>query len=197
MMCPKCGSENPDGAAFCEKCGQRLTAGPGTPGGPMAAPRPMGPPIAADHTVLIVVIVVAIVAALIVVGSLFVVNAFHQATTWTYTMSVLGTKTPTSSEYAIGPSAGMTYIQVNVSLTNKGDLPALVSSSYFTLQAGGVRYIPTNNVSTDSVETTLASGATLTFKVSFEMPLSSLPQRITFAPVLGGAVSAPIYPPIT
>jgi hypothetical protein len=45
MMCPNCGTQLPDGAAFCYKCGSRISPGPGggAAGGSQAAPLGQAP----------------------------------------------------------------------------------------------------------------------------------------------------------
>lgn len=40
MYCQKCGSQNPDGAAFCQSCGAQMAA----PGAPPPESRPVAPP---------------------------------------------------------------------------------------------------------------------------------------------------------
>lgn len=44
MFCPKCGTQNPDGATFCSNCGARLTAEavPASPSAPSPAPGSTG-----------------------------------------------------------------------------------------------------------------------------------------------------------
>lgn len=37
MFCPKCGTENPDGAKFCSKCGAALGAVPASSGAPSSS----------------------------------------------------------------------------------------------------------------------------------------------------------------
>ncbi len=42
MFCTKCGANNPDAAAYCERCGQKLV--PAAPAGGFAPPAPLTPP---------------------------------------------------------------------------------------------------------------------------------------------------------
>ena len=152
------------------------------------------PPSKKNNTMLIVVIVIVVVVGLVIAGTLLVMNAFDNTVNQTsdVSMTVTGTRTPTSSEYSIGPSTGMTYIQVTVSMTNKGDFPTTVSGIFFELQASGSRYSFTPMVTSDTDSATILSSGTTTFKVSFEIPSTASPQKIFFSPILGHEVSANI-----
>lgn len=43
MICPKCGTNNPDDSVFCEKCGTSLAAQQTIPATPTAPPAPTPP----------------------------------------------------------------------------------------------------------------------------------------------------------
>jgi hypothetical protein len=152
-------------------------------------------PAKKNNTLLIVVIVIVVVVGLVVAGTLLALNAFNNAATSTsdLSMTVTGTHTPTSSEYSIAPTTGMTYIQVTVSMTNKGDLATSVSSIWFELQASGTKYSFTPLVNTDTqTSPMLLPGGTTTYKVSFSIPDTATPQKIFYNPILGHQISATI-----
>jgi hypothetical protein len=130
----------------------------------------------------------------VIAGTLLALNAFNNTVNSTsdISMSVIGTATPTSSDYSIAPSAGMTYIQVTVSMTNDGNLPTAVDGFLFHLQASGTRYSYTTAVTTDSSSKTIMAGETITFNVSFPIPTTASPQKIYFSPILGHEASANI-----
>jgi hypothetical protein len=159
-------------------------------GGPMMG----APPAKKNNTLLIVVIVIVVVVGLVIAGTLLALNAFNNTVNSTsdVSMSVIGTATPTSSDYSIAPSAGMTYLQVTVSMTNKGDIPTAVSSIWFQLQASGTKYSSTQYVNTDSTSASLLVDGTTTFKVSFEIPTTASPQKIIYTPIFGHEASANI-----
>jgi hypothetical protein len=161
-------------------------------GGPMMGAPPA--PAKKNNTILIVVIVIVFVVGLVIAGTLLALNAFNNTVNSTsdISMSVIGTATPTSSDYSIAPSAGMTYLQVTVSMTNNGDIPTAVSGIWFQLQASGTKYSYTTMVNTDSTSASLMVGGTATFKVSFEIPSTASPQKIIYTPIFGHEVSANI-----
>lgn len=159
-------------------------------GGPMMG----APPAKKNNTLLIVIIVIVVVVGLVIAGTLLALNAFNNTVNSTsdISMSVIGTATPTSSDYSRAPSAGMTYLQVTVSMTNKGDIPTAVSSMWFQLQASGTKYGSTLYVDSDTTSASLLVDGTTTFKVSFEIPATASPQKIFFSPIFGHEVSANI-----
>ena len=154
------------------------------------------PPVPAkkNNTMLIVVIVIVVVVALVIAGTLLALNAFNHAVNQTsdISMTVIGTRTPTASEYTVAPTAGNTYVQVTVSMTNNGDILTAVSGIFFELQASGTKYSYTTLVTSDTYSASIAVGGTTTFKVSFEIPTSASSQKIIFSPIFGHEVSANI-----
>ena len=159
-------------------------------GGPMMG----APPAKKNNTLLIVVIVIVVVVGLVIAGTLLALNAFNNTVNSTsdISMTVTGTHTPTSSEYSIAPTTGMTYVQVTVSMTNNGDIPTSVSGIWFELQASGTRYPYTLYVNSDTTSATILVGGTTTFKVSFEIPSTASPQKIFFSPIFCDQVTANI-----
>ena len=147
-----------------------------------------------NNTMLIVIIVIVVVVGLVIAGTLLALSAFNNTVNSTsdISMSVIGTATPTSSEYSIAPSTGMTYIQVTVSMTNNGDIPTAVSGIWFQLQASGTKYGYTPMVTSDTTSATILVGGSTTFKVSFEIPTTASPQKIFYNPIIGHQVSANI-----
>jgi len=152
------------------------------------------PPVPAkkNNTILIVVVVIVVVLALVIAGTLMVLNTFNHAVTSDISMTVTDTRTPASTEYTIAPTAGNTYVQVTVSMTNNGDMITAVSGIFFELQASGTKYSYTPQVTSDTYSATIPAGGTATFSVSFEIPLTASPQKILFTPILGHQVSANI-----
>jgi len=154
----------------------------------------MGAPPAAkkSNTVLIIVIVVIVVVGLVVAGTLLALSAFNHAVDQTSDVSMTGasTRTPAASEYSMAPGTGMTYVQVTVTITNKADIPTAISDVWFQLQASGTKYTFTPYVNTDTYSTTMPVGGSVTFKVSFEIPSTAIPQKIIYNPILGHSVSA-------
>jgi hypothetical protein len=159
-------------------------------GGPMMGAPPA--PKKNNTTLWIVVVIIVVVLAVVIAGTLLALSVFNNVTNQDISMTVLGTSNPSSSDYSIAPSSGMTYIQVTVSMTNNGDIPTAVSGIWFQIQASGTKYSATTHVTSDTTSTSLLVGSTATFKVSFEIPITASPQKIIYNPILGHQVSANI-----
>ncbi len=157
----------------------------------------MGAPYAPpkkNHTMLIVVIVILVVVAVVIAGTLFVIMSINNTVNnvTDVSMTVTSTRTPTSSEYSIAPTSGMTYFQVTVSMTNHGDMVTSVSGIWFELQASGTKYSYTPFVTSGTSSATIMPGGSTSFTVTFEIPTSATPQKIYFTPLFGHETSANI-----
>lgn len=106
MFCPKCGSQNEDGAKFCSKCGEPLS------GRAQAAPPQPAPVATPKKRRRLKVAVIAIVTALVVGGGAFAAFRFWQNRDFNGTVT-LKSSTDESSCVIKGDSISLRYSNGN------------------------------------------------------------------------------------